>query len=308
MHELSLLRAAGLACALLLAAGCASAPPRAFPSPEAAAEALAQAARADSEPELQAIFGGEAEDLVGTGDPVDDANVRARFVELYDEQHKLALQEGGARATLDIGPDAWPFPVPLVKGAGGQWSFDAEAGAEEIVNRRIGRNELATIETCRAICDAQREYAAMKLEGKLDGEYAQRILSSSPEHRDGLFWPAAAGGPESPLGELVARAQDEGYARSESGEAQPYHGYFYRVLDAQGPNAPGGACSYLDGEHMTRGFAVLAWPAQYGSSGVMSFIVCANGLVYEADLGEKTAELAHAMKHYDPDERWTPCD
>lgn len=306
MHTFTL-RLAPVALAALLAA-CASTPPQSWPSPDAAAKALADAARANSHEKLQALFGEDAADLVGSGDEVDDANTRARFVELYDSKHKLVIDPQGASASLEIGPDGWPFPVPLVKDLRGRWAFDPEAGAQEIIDRRVGRNELSTIETCRAICDAQREYAAMALEGKVAGEYAQRFLSSEAGKRDGLFWPSKDGAPESPLGELVAQAQEEGYSRAEHGEPQPFHGYFYRMLTAQGPNAPGGEASYLADGRMTRGFALIAYPAEYGSSGVMSFLVCSNGIVYEADLGDDTDDIARDMEAYDPGEIWMPCE
>ena len=301
------LRLAGLPLVALLAA-CASTPPQSHTSPDAAAKALADAARANSSEQLQLLFGDDAAELVGSGDAVDDANVRALFVELYDSRHKIVIDAAGNTATLEIGRDAWPFPVPLVKDLRGRWAFDTEAGAQEIIDRRVGRNELSTIETCRAICDAQREYAALQLEGKVAGEYAQRFLCSGAGKHDGLYWPDAAGGVESPLGELVAQAQEEGYTKSADDEPQPFHGYFYRMLSAQGPSAPGGEASYLADGRMTRGFAVIAYPAEYGSSGVMSFLVCANGIVYEADLGEDTADIARDVEAYDPDERWMPCE
>jgi hypothetical protein len=308
MHTFTFLLRPSLALALapLLAAGCAS-PPQSFPSPDAASKALADAARANSDEAFEKLFGGDTADLVGSGDPVEDTNMRARFAELYDSKHGLDGAPDAGRMTLMIGPDEWPFPMPIVRDEKGQWHFDAAAGAEEIIDRRVGRNELSTIESCRAVCDAQREYAALKLDGKLAGEYARRILSTPGKH-DGLFWPPAEGQPESPLGPLVAEAQAEGYTKSASGEPQPYHGYFYRVLTAQGGSAPGGAADYVVDGHMTRGFALVAWPAEYGSSGVMSFIACANGIVFQADLGEDTDKIAKAMSAYDPDERWAPCD
>ena len=308
MHAFALRRLPILALALApLLAACAAPGPQGFATPDAAAKALADAARANSEPQLLALVGPEAEHLVGSADPVEDANARARFAELYDQKHTIVMDPSADRATLEVGPEDWPFPVPLVK-EGGQWVFDAAAGAEEIINRRVGRNELFTIESCRAVCDAQREYAALKLPDKMAGEYAQRFLCSAPGKHDGLYWPAEPGQPESPLGPLVAEAQKEGYTKSKGSEPQPFHGYFYRMLTAQGPYAPGGERSYVVDGHMTQGFALIAYPAEYGSSGVMSFIASTNGIVYEADLGDETAEIAADMPTYDPDERWTPCD
>jgi len=297
--------------AAALAPGCVSARPEAFDSPDAAASALAVAIRDGSDARLLEIFGPEAEDLVSSGDEVADRNLRQSFLELYDQQHALEREEPWT-ATLVVGPDDWPFPLPLVQDDDGRWSFDVEAGREEIIDRRVGRNELATIETCRAVVDAQRDYAAMQWPGKPPGEYAQRFLSAAgPEsgQRDGLYWPTAEGEPPSPLGELVADAQAEGYALAgERAGPQPLHGYLYRMLTAQGPAAPGGRASYLVGGRLTRGFAVVAYPVEYGNSGVMTFLVGANGIVYEADLGEDTARAAVAMTEYDPDARWSPCD
>jgi hypothetical protein len=296
-----------LAAAPLLPA-CASPGPQGFPTPDAAAMALADAARANSERQLIELFGPQAEDLVGSGDPVADANVRARFAELYDQKHEIVVDPSTGRATIEVGPEDWPFPVPLERGSSGQWVFDIAAGAQEIIDRRVGRNELSTIETCRAVCDAQHDYAQLALPDKPAGDYAQRFLCSAPGRHDGLYWPAQSGEPDSPLGPLVADAQKEGYSKSKGGEAQPFHGYFYRMLTAQGANAPGGERSYLADGHMTLGFALIAYPAEYGRSGVMSFLVNENGIVYEADLGDDTADIAADMAAYDPDERWMPCE
>ena len=294
--------------AALLVTGCAAAGPASFDSPDSAAQALAEAIRTDSTDRLGEIFGADAADLVSSGDDVADRNMRARFLEAYDQGHRLDQDEPGI-ATIVIGPEDWPFPVPVVQD-GEAWFFDAEAGRDEIINRRVGRNELHTIETCRALVDAQLEYAALSFEGKASGEYARRFRSGATAgQRDGLYWPTAEGEPPSPLGPLVAEAMEEGYFTAE-GEAggQPYHGYVYRLLESQGACAPGGAQDYLVDGRLLRGFAVLAFPVEYGNSGVMSFIVGANGIVYQADLGPETGELARAMQSYDPDARWTPCD
>ncbi|HEX5011401.1 MAG TPA: DUF2950 domain-containing protein [Planctomycetota bacterium] len=309
MHSITGCRLPTLALALApWLAACASPGPQGFPTPDAAAMALADAARANSERQLIELFGRQAEDLVGSGDPVADANVRARFAELYDQKHEIVVDPSTGRATIEVGPENWPFPVPLARDASGQWAFDIAVGAEEIVDRRVGRNELSTIETCRAVCDAQHDYVQMALPDKPAGDYAQRFLCSAPGRHDGLYWPAQSGEPDSPLGPLVADAQKEGYSKSKGPAAQPFHGYFYRMLTSQGPNASGGARSYVLDGHMTQGFALIAYPAEYGRSGVMSFLVSENGIVYEADLGDETEKLAAEMTAYDPDEPWMPCE
>lgn len=286
-----------------LVAGCAETGGARYPTPENAVASLMAAVRADSDEQLAQVFGADAAGLLASGDPVSDSGRRARFVELYDEGHHIEQPEPGT-ATLFVGPDDWPFPVPLVR-RGADWTFDTASGIDEIVNRRIGRNELDTIETCRAIVDAQREYAALEIAGHPKGAYARYFLSRDPAAHDGLYWPTAPGEPDSPLGQLVADAQAEGYALP-SGEQgpQPYHGYLYRVLEKQGPNAPGGAAEYLVDGRLTRGFAVVAWPVEYGNSGIMTFLVAANGIVYESDLGEDTARIAGALEAYDPDAHW----
>jgi len=290
-----------------LLAGCAATGGTRYPSPDAAVTALAQAVRSDSTATLGEIFGPQADELISSGDDVEDRNRRQRFLELYDQGHHLEQDESGT-ATLVVGPDDWPFPVPLVSEVG-SWTFDTEAGLDEVINRRIGTNELFTIETCRAIVDAQREYAALGHDGQPAGAYARRFLSRDPPGHDGLYWPTGPDEPPSPLGLLVADAQAEGYTIPSGEHApQPFHGYLYRMLAAQGPNAPGGAADYTADGRMTRGFAVVAWPVEYGNSGVMSFLVGANGIVYQADLGDDTARVAGSMEVYDPDPRWTICD
>lgn len=290
-----------------LLAGCAATSGARYPSPDAAIAALEQAVRTDSTATLQELFGPAADELISSGDDVEDRNQRQRFLELYDQGHHLEQDEDGF-ATLVIGTDDWPFPVPLVRDDG-SWAFDTEAGLDEVVNRRIGRNELFTIETCRAIVDAQREYAALGHGGQPAGSYARHFLSRDPQAHDGLYWPTAPGDPPSPLGALVAEAQAEGYVIPSGEHApKPFHGYLYHMLEAQGPSAPGGAADYVVDGRMTRGFAVVAWPVEYGNSGVMTFVVGANGIVYEADLGDDTARIAGGMETYDPDPRWTLSD
>ena len=248
------------------------------------------------------MLGPEAHDLLESGDPVQDRNDRARFLERYDEHHATEANADGS-ATLLVGTDDWPFPIPLVQEAGG-WRFDDEGGVEELINRRVGANELSTIEVCRAIVDAQREYRQLDPEGK--GCYASTFFSDEGR-RNGLYWQTAPGEPESPMGERVAEASREGYVHS-VGNPAPYHGYRYGLLLAQGPSAPGGARTYLVDGHLERGFAVVAWPAEYGQSGVMTFLVSSAGIVYERDLGPETSTLAATMEIFDPDASWSVCE
>jgi hypothetical protein len=249
---------------------------------------------------VQDVLGPGSEKLLSSGDKYSDAAERQRFLAAYDEQHKLVSSEP-SRMVLQIGHDDWPFPIPLVE-AGGRWHFDAQAGAQELVNRRIGRNETAAIRTSLAYVDAQKAYFA------LTGQYAQR-LASSPGKHDGLLWPAAEGQPESPLAPLMAQAQEEGYPGERiSGKPVPYHGYLFRILTGQGTSAPEGARNYISGGHMTRGFALIAWPASYGASGIMSFTVNQDGIVFQKDLGPNTAAVAAATKLFDPDLRWARVD
>jgi hypothetical protein len=255
---------------------------------------------------LLAMFGPEGEPLVSSGDPVRDRNERRRFAERAAVAMRVDEEEPGY-AVLYVGADDWPCPIPIVR-ENGAWRFDTEDGKEELLNRRIGGNELHTIEVCRAFVAAEREYAAADRDGDGVREHAQRILST-PGTRDGLSWPAVEGEPLSPMGPLVAAAADEGYRRPEPGagpSAKAYHGYLYRVLTGQGSNAPGGAKSYIENGNMTRGFALLAYPIEYGQSGIMTFVVNQQGVVFQKDLGDRTAELASAIQVYDPDKSWMP--
>lgn len=273
-----------------------------FDSPDHAVEALVAAVRAGRTADLLAIFGPQSKPLVESGDAVADKNGRARFVASYDQHHSLAAQPDG-KVTLILGKDNWPFPIPLVE-EGKTWHFDTAAGADEILNRRIGRNELSAIEVCRAYVDAQRDYASE--DRNKDGlrEYAQHF-ASHPDQHDGLYWEAKPGEEASPMGQLVARARDEGYESiGTRTKREPYHGYFYRILKRQGPHAPGGAHDYIVGNHMIGGFALVAFPAQYGASGVMTFIVNQDGVVYQKNLGPDTEKIARAMKEFDPDSSW----
>jgi hypothetical protein len=304
-HRSLLVASAAFSVALgALPAGAADTPAqKRFARPEEAVRAVVAAARAGDTAAMLALLGPGGEEIVSSGDPVADAAERKRFVAAASERTRLETLDGG-EVVVHAGKDDWPLPIPLVKDAEG-WRFDTAAGKEELLNRRIGRNELGTIEACRAYVDAQREYAARERTRNGVRAYAQRIRSEAGKH-DGLFWEDATGKDESPLGPLFGEAAAEGYVAPEAGTGpQPYHGYFYRVLTAQGAHAPGGARSYLKDGQMTGGFALVAYPAEHGASGLMTFLVGPEGIVYQKDLGEKTAELAKAMT-FDPDESWMP--
>jgi len=270
-----------------------------FATPEAAVAELVAAARSGNQKRLRAVFG-PAGARLGNNDPALARIERKAFVDAYTEKHAIELS-GDARATLVVGANEWRFPVPLVR-TGKGWRFDTAAGAEEVINRRVGRNELHAIQTLLALVDAQREYAAEDRDGDGLRDYAQKF-ASSPGKRDGLYWPAAAGEAPSPLGALVAGAAEEGYALG-SGVPRPYWGYYFRILTAQGSNARGGAYDYLVGSNLIGGFAVLAFPAEYGQSGVKSFLVNHEGVVFEKDLGAETRALAVAIKDFNPDASW----
>jgi hypothetical protein len=271
-----------------------------FPSPEAGVQALIEAAKHNNTKSLLQVLGSEAQSFINTGDPVSDQASRARFVQAYEEAHTL-VQSGDRRVILQIGKDAWPFPIPLVKNST-SWRFDSKEGKEEILNRRIGRNELDVIQVCLAYVDAQREYYMRNPQRLALLQYASKFISTQGK-RDGLYWETTTEEPPSPLGPLVAQARREGYKRT-AGKPTPYHGYYYKILTGQGPNAPGGAYNYIVRGQMIGGFAMVAYPAQYGSSGIMTFIVNHDGVVYEKDLGPSTAALAQSMTRFNPDETW----
>ena len=276
-----------------LAASDASAQ-QAFPSPDDAAGALASAVKSGTRREMLRVLGADGEDIIASGDEVADSEARQRFTSAYDTKHSVRL-EGDSKAVIVLGNDDFPFPIPLMKKKAG-WEFDTAAGRLEILYRRIGRNELDAIQTCLAFVDAQHEYAG-KDRGDGAGVYAQRIVSSAGK-KDGLYWP----GDDSPLGELAAQASAEGY-KVGSGPI-PYHGYYYRILTQQGGNAPGGAMDYVVKGKMIGGFALLAWPAEYGNSGVMTFLVNHNGVVYQKDLGDYSMKLVRRINAFDPDQTW----
>ena len=296
-----------LCCALALfvvvmfqgAALAAKSTQKTFGTPEAAVEALVKALRDHNEKELVALFGPGSETLISSGDKVDDLERMEKFVRLYGEANRLE-PAGDKKLIVHVGKNDWPFPIPIVK-VGESWRFDTKQGREEILNRRVGENELDTIQTCLAIVDAQREYAALDRDGDGLLAYAQKFYSTRGK-TDGLYWEVTAGDKPSPMGPLVAKAQGEGYMPGE--KPAPYNGYFYRILTAQGKSAKGGAYSYLVKGKMVGGFAVVAYPATYAVSGVKTFIVNHDGVVYQKDLGPKTGKLAKNMKMYDPDKTW----
>src|SRR6202142_466214 len=267
-----------------------------FSSAEEATNALVAAAQGNDEKAMLAILGPDAKHIVSSGDDAEDAQSRANFVRRYQEMHRL-MKEPDGTTTLYIGAENWPTPIPLVN-KGNTWYFDTDAGKMEILYRRIGRNEMSTIRVCEELVAAEKEYHAGQ-----HGEYAPKIFSDEGQH-NGLYWKAADGEPQSPIGPLVASAVAEGYVKGQGGAPTPYRGYYYRVLSRQGKAAPGGGKSYIVDGKMTGGFAFVAYPAEYKSSGVMTFIVNEDGVVYQKDLGKKTETLAKAMKEYNANSSW----
>jgi len=281
----------------------AGAPPqRVYTSPEAAAQDLIAALESKDREAIHSVLGPEVSQL-GSGDPVADEGEREDFVAAATLRQRIAYEDDRT-AYMEIGAEDWRLPIPIVKEESG-WRFDTQQGVEEYLDLRIGRNELHTIATMRTYVDAQYEYEAANPTGDSVRQFAQRF-GSSPGQKDGLYWPAAPGEPESPLGPLAAEAAEEGYFKTQSAEPLPYHGYIYRILTAQGENAPGGALPYVVEGRMTRGFGLLAYPAAYGNSGVMTFIVNQRGVVYQKDLGEDTRTKADRIIAYDPDGSWQP--
>jgi hypothetical protein len=274
-----------------------------FDTPQAAAEALVNAARSDNTRSIMNVLGYRGADIVSSGDTVADANTRERFVGAYDTKHDVSMA-GDSNATLIVGTSDYPFPIPIVR-KGDKWAFDTTAGRSEILYRRIGRNELDAIQTSLAIVDAQNDYADLSRTGTGVSTYAQRILSQ-PGKKDGLYWPASQGDSASPLGELVAGATAEGYRAGD--RPTPYRGYYFRILKRQGPDAPGGVLDYVVDGKMIGGFALVAYPAEYRNSGVMTFIVNHAGDVFQKDLGPRTARIASSMTSYNPDKTWTKAD
>jgi hypothetical protein len=282
-----------------------SAAQQAFATPAAAVSALIAADKADDVKALSTILGPDSDQILSSGDPVADKNARDEFVRRYDEMHRLAYDEQG-RVILYVGANNWPVPIPLVKKDTG-WVFDTAAGKDELLFRRIGRNELFTIKVLEDLADAQSEYASNAHDGGVEGEFAQKILSDAGK-QNGLYWEAAEGQPESPIGPLVAKATAAGYKKDNGDNPIPFHGYYYKILTGQGRNAPGGAKKYLVDGKMTNGFAFLAYPAEYRASGVMTFMINQSGVIVQKDLGPDTAKLASSIGEYIPDKTWQEVD
>jgi len=290
-----------LALALGAGSSCKSTEPAGFPTPEAAMHELADTIGTHDDARARRLLGADGPEMLQSGDEVADREDAQRVQQFIRE--KLAFEEHfpDLRIAL-LGNEGWPFPIPLVR-EDGAWRFDVEAGIDEITNRRVGRNEISTLATLHAYVDAQREYESAAHDGE-PRVFARKVFSTAGKH-DGLYWPSAEGEPESPFGPEVAEAATAGYTHEE--EPKPFHGYWYRVLLEQGSHAPGGAKSFVD-EHgkMTRGFAMLAWPAKHGNSGVMTFLVGSQGIVYQKDLGEGTEAAAAKITSFDPDDSWDP--
>jgi len=274
-------------------------PQKSFSSPEEAVKSLVAAVRANDIKEMLAILGPGSRELISSGDDVADRAGREKFLRAYDQMNTLQ-QESADKMVLSIGADNWPLPIPIVK-KGTTWVFDIREGKQEILNRRIGRNELHIMDVLHAYVDAQHEYATKDCRGDGKVEFAQRLISTEGK-RDGLYWEAKEGEEDSPLGPLVARAAKEGYANA---DLSPFHGYYFNILKGQGKHADGGAYNYVVKGKMILGFALVAYPAEYGNSGVMTFILNQEGIIYQKDLGKDTKRRAEAMKIFDPDKSWT---
>ncbi len=273
-----------------------------FAASDQAVQALVNALRDNDYDQVKAILGPAADQIISSGDFVVDEQNQQKFLGAYDTKHELTTNPD-ASLTLTIGNNDWPMPIPIVNKRG-KWRFDTQAGLDEILNRRFGRNELSTIQVCLAIVDAQREYVQRNPNGGDIPTYAEKFLSD-PGRKNGLYWATADSEQPGPLGPLVAGAAEEGYELPNPTEAiEPYHGYFYRMLKAQSPSALGGACDYVVDGKMIGGFALVAYPASYGNSSIMTFIVNHAGVVYQKDLGPDTASIAAAMTTFDPDSSW----
>jgi len=271
-----------------------------FATPEAAVQALVKAAQAKDTTGLVKLFGPLGEPLINSGDPVYDQNARARFLARYKAAHTLDKSDP-AKVTLEIGEDKFPFAIPVAL-SDGRWFWDSAAGSEELINRRVGENELDTIQSCLAFVDAEQEYYLRNVQKDPLQHYANKFFSTAGK-KDGLYWPATADEPQSPLGEEFVAAQAEGYMKP-SPKGSPFHGYVYRILTRQGPQASGGAYDYIVNGELLGGFALIAIPAEYGSSGVMTFIVNHDGVVYSRDLGPHTSDVAMGIVEFNPDSMW----
>jgi hypothetical protein len=274
-----------------------------FATPEDAGGALLAAGKSGDENAILAILGPDSKQLIHSGDPVEDKAVVSDFVAGYEVMHRWRKMPDGSQILL-IGATNFPFPIPLKKNADGQWYFDTAAGKEEVLSRRVGRNELAIINVCRAVVDAQKQYFSQFHDGATTKQYAMKFISD-PGKQNGLYWQSAEGQAQSPLGPLAAFATSEGYSVKPDAHAA-FHGYFFRMLDGQTDKAKGGAKDYVVDGKMVRGFALVAYPAEYGNSGVMTFIINQDGALYQKDLGKTTAETASAMTKFDPDAGWSP--
>ncbi|MEQ1800933.1 MAG: DUF2950 domain-containing protein [Gammaproteobacteria bacterium] len=310
MNTANSFRKAGVAVVLVAAAlvsGCAPKPEAhtSFATADEAVTALVAALEKGEVPTLGKLLGPGSEDLVSSGDPVADKSDRDSFVASYREKHEL-VADGDSKRVLQVGAQDWPVPVPVVL-RGGRWYLDGAAGADEIIYRRIGSNELGAIAVARGFVEAQLDYATAARDGNPAGVYAQKLLSDA-DRQNGLYWPTADDEPPSPAGPFVALAGSEGYRAGAEGQRVPYHGYYYRSLYGQGPSANGGAFPYFTDGLLTQGFALIAWPADYGASGVMTFVVNQDGVVFEKDLGEDTATVVETIQDFDPDASWTPLD
>ena len=273
-----------------------------FANPNEAVLALTAAIRTGDQAQMLAVLGSDSKDLISSGDSVQDKTSRDNFLKMYAANHSLLTEAPGYK-TLVVGTSDWPMPIPIVRD-GTAWYFDSNRGRDEILNRRIGNNELGAIAVCTGYVRAQKEYAAKGHDGQAAGIYAQK-LSSSPAKQDGLYWPVAAGQQQSPLGPSIAAAEAEGYSGSDKG---PYHGYIYKLLKTQGADAPGGAKSYLDNGKLSHGFALLAYPATYEVSGIMTFMVNQDGTVYQKDFGDDTTKAVSKLTTYNPDQTWDPIE
>ena len=275
-----------------------------FASPDDAGNALLAAAKSGDQNTLMAIFGPDSKELISSGDSVQDKNAVNAFVARYGVMHRWRNMPDGAQILL-VGADNFPFPIPLKKNGDGKWFFDTPAGKDEVLNRRIGRNELAVIDVCNAVADAEAEYYAQPHDGEKPKQFAVKFISD-PGKQNGLYWKAAEGQPSSPLGPLAANATAEGYGANPKPEGHnAFHGYYFRMLKGQSDKAPGGAKDYVVDGKMTGGFAFVAYPAEYGNSGVMTFMMNQDGVLLQKDLGKNTTETATAMTLFDPDSSWT---
>ena len=273
-----------------------------FASPDDASNALQAAAKSGDQNALLAIFGPDSKEVIYSGDSVQDKNAADAFVAGYGVMHRWRNMPDGAQILL-VGADNFPFPIPLKKNGDGKWFFDTAAGKNEVLNRRIGRNELAIIEVCDAVTEAQAEYYAQPHDGEKAKLFAAKFISD-PGRQNGLYWKSADGQPASPLGPLAAFATAEGYTKKSEGHT-PFHGYYFRMLKGQSDKTPGGAKDYMVDGKMTGGFAFVAYPAEYGNSGIMTFMVNQDGVLLQKDLGKATTETATAMSLFDPDPSWT---